>query len=334
MLVLLALAVTGGVLLLNRGAPTAGTGPNTGPSTAPTGGPGGSSAPLAVKPSDAVKSYLEALAAGQAATALSLGDEAPADTSLLTDAVLAQSNKLAPLTDINVPDVNDEYAYQVAASFKLGKQAVNENFSVRKSGDVWKLADTTQDIDLSFSRSASIPMIVNGVRAKTTKLRLFPGTYQFTSGSPNISWGDSGLLVIQSPSDYPSGVTDLRPKLSAAGEKAFVAAVTANVDKCLKSNKVKNSGCPNNVGRVSGGVTPKEGTFKWEATEKDALDSMEPQLDYANESVARVSYLNLGLKATGQCDEGPCTLTQYTNFRPRANMLAGAAQGYLDIRAG
>ena len=120
-------------------------------------------------------------------------------------------------------------------------------------------------------------MIVNGVRAKTTKLRLFPGTYQFTTGSPNISWGDSGLLVIQSPSDYPSGVTDLRPKLSAAGEKAFVAAVTANVNKCLKSNKVKNPGCPNNVGRVSGGVTPKEGTFEWEATEKDALDSMEPR---------------------------------------------------------
>ncbi len=75
------------------------------------------------------------------------------------------------------------------------------------------------------------------------------------------------------------------------------------------------------MGRVSGGVTPKEGTFKWEATEKDALDSMEPQLDYANESVARVNYLNLGLKATGQCDEGPCTLTQYTNFRPRVNMV-------------
>ena len=89
---------------------------------------------MAVKPSDAVKSYLEALAAGQAATALSLGDDAPADTSLLTDAVLAQSNKLAPLTDINVPDVNDEYAYQVAASFKLGKQAVNENFSVAQIG--------------------------------------------------------------------------------------------------------------------------------------------------------------------------------------------------------
>ncbi len=317
-LALIALGITGGVLLLNRGAPTAGTDPNNpgrqgpGNSTAP--------APLAVKPSDAVKTYLEALAAGQAETALSLGDTAPADTTLLTDAVLAESNKLAPITDINVPDVNDEYAYQVAASFKLGKQAVNENFSVRKSGDVWKLADTFQDIDLSASRSSSIPMIVNGVQAKTTKLNLFPGVYQFTTGSPNISWGDTGLLVIQSPSDYPSGVTDLRPTLSAAGEKAFAAAVTANVDTCLESNRIRNPGCPNNVGRVSN-VTPKEGTFEWEATEKDALQSMEPQLDYANEAVAKVTYLNLGLKATGQCDEGPCTLSQYTNFRPRVNML-------------
>ena len=84
--------------------------------------------------------------------------------------------------------------------------------------------------------------------------------------------------MIQSPSDYPRGVTDLRPKLSAAGEKAFVDAVTANVNKCLKSKKVTNPGCPNNIGtEVSGGVKPKEGTFEWEATEKDALDSMEPR---------------------------------------------------------
>lgn len=319
-LALIALAITAGVLLLNRGTPSAGTDPNTNPGGQ---GPGGSSAPpLAVKPSDAVKAYLEALAAGQAETALSLGDSAPADTTFLTDAVLAESNKLAPITEINVPEVNDEYAYEVDASFKLGKQAVTESFNVTKAGDQWKLRDTYNEVDLSFSRTRNIPMIVNGVQAKTTKLRLFPGAYQFATGSPNITWGETSTLLIQSPSDYPRSATDLKPTLSAAGEKTFIAAVTASVDKCLELRNLSNPGCPNNVQRwVSSGGKPKDGTVEWEVTERDALSAMEPQLDYANPAVARVSYVNLGLRATAQCGSETCRFTQFSGPSPRVNML-------------
>ena len=88
-----------------------------------------------------------------------------------------------------MPEVNDEYAYQVEASFKLGDQAVSENFNVVKAGDQWRLRETYNDIDLSFSRNRNLPMIINGVEAKTGKLRLFPGAYQFTTGSSYVTLG-------------------------------------------------------------------------------------------------------------------------------------------------
>ena len=47
-----------------------------------------------------------------------------------------------------MPEVDDEYAYRVAASFSMGKQAVNTDFSVEKDGDVWKLRDVAADLDL------------------------------------------------------------------------------------------------------------------------------------------------------------------------------------------
>ena len=136
-LVLIILGV-GAAVLLNRNDtardpiyPTT-SGPTSG-GTAPTGG---SSAPPTVvnsKADEAVKSYLEALAAGQAAVALALGKEQPTDTTFLTDAVLADSLKRAPITAITVSPPDDEYDNSIEASYKLGDQQVNETFTVQKS---------------------------------------------------------------------------------------------------------------------------------------------------------------------------------------------------------
>jgi hypothetical protein len=325
-LALILIGVIGGVLLLNRGSQTATTDPQTQGSTQAPGQPSSAPTteppPLAVKPSDAVKGYLEALAAGQAERALSYGEKTPTDTTFLTDAVLAQSNQLAPITDINVPDVNNEYASQVEASFQLGKQAVNENFSVTKEGDVWKLRETYRELDVSVGRSRTVPMIVNGVRAETTNLRLFPGAYQFTTGSKYLIWGDGEVIFIQSPSDYPSGVASLRPAVSADGEKAFINATKDKVKECVKSKKLANPGCPNNIDRVSSTYKVKDGTLKWEAESADNVDSMRISLDYDNPAYAEGS-VSLGLRGRADCNApgGTCIITPFNLLRPRANML-------------
>lgn len=136
-LALLLIGIIAVVALTGRDAPTTTTDPQTSQppgssASAPASNP--PSAPAATQASDAVRGYLEALSKGDSASALALMADAPADTSLMSDAVLAESNKLAPLTDINVPDTTDEFAYRVDASYKLGDSPVNESFNVKKNG--------------------------------------------------------------------------------------------------------------------------------------------------------------------------------------------------------
>ena len=133
-----------------------------------TGGGGTSSAPPAEakKASDAVKGYLDALAAGQAEAALAFGKDQPADKTFITDAVLADSVKRAPITDINVPEVADENAYQVSATYKIGGQAVNEELLCRAR----RVTSFSSPTPLPGSgsrhsaRSNTVPMLLNGVK--------------------------------------------------------------------------------------------------------------------------------------------------------------------------
>lgn len=289
------------------------------------GGGGASSAPPAEakKPSDAVQAYLEALAAGDAQTALAFASTQPVDTTFLTNEMLAASNKVAPISAINVPVVDDEYAYRVSASYKLGSQSVNADFSVEKDGDAWKLRDVANDLDLSSRLNKTLPMLINGVQVESSKISLFPGSYQFTTGSKNVDYGKSNVLAIESPSDYPRGLSKITPTLTSAGEKAFTDAVEDSVKKCMKSKDLKNKNCPNTVTRIRGGsVTPKEGTFKW-TYDKDALDNLKVRLDYDNPAVAS-SYVYLSMKAEGDCKEGPCRITPFSSPKPSANLMASS----------
>jgi len=285
-----------------------------------TGGGGTSSAPPAEakKASDAVQGYLEAIAAGDAQAALAFASTAPTDTTFLTNEVLAASNKTAPIRAINVPEVDDEYAYRVAASFTMGKQAINTDFSVEKDGDVWKLRDVAADLDLQSRRSKTLPMLINGVNVETDKVLLFPGSYTFTTGNKYVDYGKSNTLVLKSPTEYPDGLSDIQATLTSAGDTAVTNAVEDSVKKCMKSKDLKNPGCPNNVTKVTGNVKPKEGTFKW-TYDKDALDNMKPRLDYDNPAVAEAS-VYLGMKAEGECKGGSCRITPYTSPKPVVNM--------------
>ncbi len=284
-----------------------------------SGGGGTSSAPPAESklPSDAVKGYLEALAAGDATTALTYASTAPSDTTFLTNEVLASSLKAGAITDINVPEVSDKYTYSVAASYKIGSQSVNADFPVEEDGDAWKLREVAYDLTLSSTQNKTLPMLINGVQADADKVAVFPGTYTFTTGLDNISYGKSNKLIVKSVSDYPEGMSDIQPTVTSAGEKAFTKAVKASLDKCMDSKKIKNANCPNTFDRITGSQ-PDNGTLEW-SYDKDALDNMEIRLDYTNPAIAE-SNVSLGIKANAECDGNPCRLTSYGNPDPSANM--------------
>jgi hypothetical protein len=282
------------------------------------GGGGTSSAPAESKlPSDAVRGYLEALAAGDAQTALSYASTAPSDTTFLTNEVLAASLKAGPITAINVPEVNDKYTYSVAASYKIGNQAVNADFPVEQEGDAWKLREVAYDLTLSSSQNKTLPMLINGVTVEADKAAVFPGTYAFTTGLDNIGYGKNNKLVVKSVSDYPEGMSEIQPTITSAGEKAFTKAVEDSLDKCMKSKKIKNENCPNTFDQITG-AQPDNGTLKW-SYDKDALDNMKIRLDYSNPVIAETN-LSLGIKATAECDGSPCRLTSYGNPDPSGNL--------------
>lgn len=291
--------------------------------TTTTGTGGQSQSPVPVqadKPSDAVQNYLQALAAGDAQTALSYAATPPADTTFLTNEVLAASNKLAPISGITVPVVDDEYAYTINASYTRGEKKVNTSFSVQKDGDVWKLREAAYDLDLSSRLNKTVPMIINGITVESDSIALFPGSYEFTTGTKNISYSKSNVLTIDSPSEYPRGLTKIQPTLTSTGEKAFTKAMRDSIKKCMKSKKLKNPGCPNHVTKVSGGVTPKEGTFKW-TWDKDSLDNIRVRLDYNNPAIASATEY-LGMKAVGSCKQGACRITPWSSPKAQAKMTA------------
>lgn len=266
-------------------APPAATDPAGPPSSSGSVPQPSGSAATTTKSSDAVRAYLEALAAGRAGDALAMGNSQPADKTFLTDAVLASSLKRAPITAINVPESTNEYDYSVAASYKIGDQAVNATYFVQKTGNAFRLTDATQDINLESIRSRTLPMLINGVKVTTDKVTVFPGSYAFSSGNEHVSYG-SNAVTVTSPQDYTT-TTDLRPTISEAGTKAFLAAGRAALDKCMDRREVAPAGCPNKA-REGYGQNFDEDTMRWELVE-DPWESVKPRLDYQNPAVAEAS---------------------------------------------
>jgi hypothetical protein len=270
----------GAAVLVNRSADTAGP-------ADPQQQQSQSSAPVvAAKASDAVKAYLEALAAGKADAALALGNDQPADKTFLTDAVLADSNSRAPITEINVPEVNDEYTYSVDASYKLGDEPVTEKYSVSKSGAGWKIRTAFVEMNLTYVRAKTLPLTVNKVPVKTDKIRVFPGSYAFSSGNKYVGYGDETALLVKSPTTYAS-TSDLRPTLTEAGADAFVAAAKVTLGACTKSKVLAPPGCPNAI-RQASYQKIDAGSISWKL-DPDALVNAKPRLDYENPAVVTTS---------------------------------------------
>lgn len=284
-LALIVLAV-GTVAALSRGnSATAGGASDPGTSGGAASTPSAPPAAGAANASDAVRSYLEALAAGKASTALALSSETPADKTFLTDAVLAESNARAPITKINVPAVSGDYVFSVDASYTIGSEPINQKFSVTKVGNGYKVRQGYTDVDLKYVRSKTLPMMINKVAVKTDKVRLFPGSYDITSGNSLVNYGDTSTLTIKSPTDYASSL-DLKPTLSKAGESTIIKAIQAKLASCAKSTELRPSGCPNAVQPTSSQKVDTS-TIKW-ALDKDSIANLEPELDYDNPAVATV----------------------------------------------
>lgn len=256
--------------------------------------------------SEVVQQYLEAVAAGDAAGALALAETQPTAATFLTNEALAASAKNGAITDIQVAQSSSEYSSRVEASFKIGDQQVTEEFSVRKVGDGYKLDDPATEVDLTNRRARTLPMLIDGTEVTTDKIRLFPGAYQFSTGTDYIGYGDE-LVYVKSNDDYRAASSIESPTITEKGTEAYIAAIDKSVKACLAKKELKPSGCPNQTS--ANGQKIKTSTIKW-SVRSGSTENLKPRLDYDNPTTA-TAYVGLSFKIEAECDGGTCTGSSY-----------------------
>jgi hypothetical protein len=222
---------------------------------------GTSATETAPGPADAVTGYLTALSSGDAKKALSYAATKPAERSMLTDNVLSEAGKEAPLTAVKVTSVEGQSPATVHASYKIGKEQVAESFSVIKSGDVWRLERVAAEVELGSIRSGSIPVLINGTKVSKSSVNVFPGSYTFSTGLKYVDYGPDSTILVKAPSAFPN-TSQLAVRVSAKGKKAAVATAKKSYAACLKSNDAAPPKCPNRW--TSNAAKWRDGTVDWE----------------------------------------------------------------------
>ena len=293
-LALIIIGVGTAVVLINvrqAGTPGGGTAGSNDPAST------GSTTMAAGGPSDAVFDYLTALSSGDADTALSYGATKPAESSMLTDEVLADASQRAPLTSIDVPAVEGQSPASVRASYKIGETPVTETFTVIKQGEEWKLERVAADVELGLIRSGSVPLLLNGTKVSKSALSLFPGSYTFSTGLDYVDYGAKPTILIKTPSAFPN-TTELAVRVNGKGKSAAVAAAKKSYANCLKSDDPAPSKCPNRW--TSSDAKWRKGTVNWEQRGSDPFKKAK----VITSGVSAQVHIPLRVELSGTCTQG------------------------------
>jgi len=239
-----------------------------------------------------VTDFLDAVAAGDATTAMGFLAEKPDSTELLTDDVLAASNAAGGLTNIDVaPGAFTDDTWHVKASFRLGSAGVDQVFEVTQQRGTWAVVTGTATVDLSGG-AGTLPLAVNGqALSDSSTAVLFPGSYSITVAGDAAKYIALGTATFQVTSLEAVTPPTISPQLTAEGAAAFRRAVRSAVDACVASPN-RESGCNDPVFDIpevlSNGTVVTEGTVERTLSpELDAaLDALEPRLYKTNPGMA------------------------------------------------
>ena len=282
------------------GAPTPSVNPSPGvsaPASAPVSVPPVSVPPAAV-PSDAVRGYLEALAAGNARRALAYALQPPDDTTFLTDRILGVSLTRSPLTGINVAAAAPE-ATSVTATYILGGRSVSHTFPVTKVGNDFKLSQVTAQVNIGSVRTEAVPFRIAGVKATSDEVYLFPGEYPVTTGMTNLSYGGKSLLVRRP--GVSVNASALKAVISAKGKSALTKAARSRLSACLKKKELIPFGCGFGV-RNPPGVTIRTSTIRWRQV-GGSLNKLRPKLNTVNPTLANAT-VSIRVRFDGRSTDG------------------------------
>lgn len=243
-------------------------------------------APLSSKAAvEAVETYLNALATGNAELAIEMTPSNP-EEPLLSKAALDRSNELAPITNITAEVVQtdeseaDDYK-QVTAKYNLGDAEVTKTFSVSGSGErAGLIMNGVVRFSAGDRRLADLGgFVVNGVALPTPmSLTVFPGVYEFALGTDFYKIvGETKFAITDEEDAAP--VEDLDFEISPATIADFRALVSTSLDECLAS-KEATSPCGIDIPKtLDSGETVVDGTITRTLTPegREALETMIPE---------------------------------------------------------
>ncbi|OMC49923.1 hypothetical protein A5745_05720 [Mycobacterium sp. IS-2888] len=199
--------------------------------------------------------YLEALATGDARTALSLGAQPPATPQLVTDKALTDQLSATPITDITVtndpaqsPDTPPD-TQRVVLSAHFGPTPSQTVMTVHKKDGQWKLDSTTIAITIAAPPNSAAAMkaltVGGGLTNGASPISVFPGTPQVSSSNRYIDIGAASTpllleaLTAANPPTIAPAIT-----LNDAGRQASLEALDRRLHYCFAGVAPPAGCCP------------------------------------------------------------------------------------------
>jgi hypothetical protein len=191
---------------------------------------------------DAVRAYLQALAAGDSATAISVSAPTPTGP-FLTDDVLATQQRVAPLRDIVVSShAGSGTRDDVDARYSFGARPVRTRIAVIKSHGQWRVQYGTVAVDVRYARK--IPgLLLWGQPLATDVVRVFPGPTRFTLADPDLALINKDSTFATEPT-VGWGAPFLDVELSAGGRSRAITAAVGMLRSCQAAVRLEPAGCP------------------------------------------------------------------------------------------
>lgn len=257
-----------------------------------SGGSGGSDSDGtagAATAADVVKGYLTAVSQSDAKKAMTYLDQV-SNKELLTDEVLKESNKLAPITGIRTKETKDQFGdAKVDATFSVGGKEVSVSYPVVRGKDSWTIVSATKA--LAMNRFKGLDVTANGVAlGPKDSYEVFPGTYQLGLVSKDFAiTGDSQFALFSHEDE--SAVLKVSIGLSDQGTATFRSLLRASLEACVAMTTLSTP-CGLDITDINlPGTTPVDGSVTRTLTAEgnSALNSLAPKLSLTNPTVVSSS---------------------------------------------
>jgi len=204
-------------------------------------------------PADAVRAYLEALARGDAESALSHASDQPASKEFLTDEFLKKQIDRWPISDIRILDDNTTASMgTVHVAVRFGDQTSDETLFLERKDGEWKLKQGAIKLDIGQTRSydeaaAKTVTLFGQSIGDDSVVYVFPGWVDLGNSNSNIAMkrNNDTPFLLNELRGFGIGTTlSLSFEVSDKGRNATEEALRDFFAGCAKSNRLAPPNCP------------------------------------------------------------------------------------------